>query len=83
MRKLENRVAIITGAGGGIGAATARILAQSGAKVVVTDVIPQREQVAASINSQGATALPLEVDVTDTTQVRQAVPTELQNIINC
>jgi NAD(P)-dependent dehydrogenase (short-subunit alcohol dehydrogenase family) len=56
VKKLENRVAIITGAGGGIGAAAARILAQSGAKVVVTDVIAQREQVVVSINVQGATA---------------------------
>ena len=37
-RKLEDKVAIITGGGSGIGAATSRLFAKEGAKVAVTDV---------------------------------------------
>ncbi|HRK34216.1 MAG TPA: SDR family NAD(P)-dependent oxidoreductase, partial [Candidatus Hydrogenedentes bacterium] len=36
MRMLENQTAIITGAGRGIGAATARLFAEHGAKVIVS-----------------------------------------------
>ena len=39
-RRLEGRVAVITGGAGGIGLATARRLASEGARVVVADVVP-------------------------------------------
>lgn len=38
MKNLDNKVAIITGAGSGIGRATAHLLAKEGAKVVVSDI---------------------------------------------
>lgn len=38
MRLLENKVAIITGSGRGIGAAAADLFAQHGAKVMVSDI---------------------------------------------
>lgn len=41
MKTLENKVAIITGAGSGIGRAAAMLLAQEGAKVVVSDINPE------------------------------------------
>ena len=70
---LAGRVAIVTGASSGIGAATAFRLATLGAKVAVaarrTDNL---DAVAARITAAGGTALPLPLDVTDRTAVNAA-----------
>jgi len=42
--KLQNKVALITGAGGGFGRAGAQIFASEGAKVVVVDISPESGQ---------------------------------------
>ncbi len=68
--KLEGRVAVVTGAGRGMGEAFARRLALEGAKVAVTDIDEAAcERVADSI---GALALPFELDVTSWESVRDA-----------
>ena len=41
MKRLENKVAIITGASQGMGASHARVFAEEGAKVILTDVNEQ------------------------------------------
>jgi len=46
--KLDNRIAVVTGGAGGIGAALCRALAEKGAKVVVSDVNLDAAQVVAS-----------------------------------
>jgi 3-oxoacyl-[acyl-carrier protein] reductase len=65
MGLLQDKVAIITGSGRGIGAAAARLFAQHGAKVVVTDIdaAPAQETVAA-IQAAGGQALAVPADVT-------------------
>src|SRR5690606_41265136 len=63
MNRLEGKVAIITGGGGGIGGATARRFASEGARVVVADLSLERDaQVADGI---GAGALALHLDAAD------------------
>ena len=56
-RAFEGRVALVTGGGSGIGAATARAFARAGASVVVSDLDKERgEAVAAEINGAGGAA---------------------------
>ncbi|MEU0831610.1 SDR family NAD(P)-dependent oxidoreductase [Streptomyces sp. NPDC005969] len=65
---------LITGAGQGIGAATARRLASEGARVLVTDLDGDRaEHTAAAIRKTGATAEALPCDVGDRAAVEAAV----------
>jgi len=55
MGKLDGRVAFVTGAGRGIGAATALRLAEDGASVVLADIDPDGcKEVAAQIESAGS-----------------------------
>lgn len=65
MRRLENRAAIVTGSGRGIGRAIALKLAAEGASVVVSDIDPEpAEQTAAEIQSHGGKAITHVGDVT-------------------
>ena len=62
--RLENKVAIITGAAGGIGAATASKLASEGATIIATDVQFERvEAIAHAIRSTGGRTLAVQHDV--------------------
>jgi len=79
MNSLENKTAIITGAGGGIGGAIALYFAGEGAKVVIADIDGQAAGArAAEISVQGAAAFAAIVDVTDKKSVRQMVQSTLE-----
>jgi meso-butanediol dehydrogenase / (S,S)-butanediol dehydrogenase / diacetyl reductase len=65
MQRLEGKIALVTGAGAGIGAAIARRFAAEGAHVYVSDVDGlAAATVAAELNSQARGATPLALDVT-------------------
>ena len=71
---LTDKVALITGAGQGVGAEIARYLAAHGARVVVNDYFGERaDAVAAEIRANGGAALPIAADVTDFASVTEMV----------
>lgn len=79
IRTLQGRVALVTGAGGGLGRGIALALAEMGARVVIA---ARRgvtgEETAALIRAEGGEALALEVDVTVLASVQAAVGAALE-----
>ena len=74
MAGVEGKIAFITGAGSGIGRATARVLAKSGADVVLCDInLAAAEEVAQRVRSAGRRALALQADVAQLDEVLTAV----------
>jgi dihydroanticapsin dehydrogenase len=74
VKRLESRTAIVTGAGSGIGEATAVVFAEHGALVAVADVEAGKARLVASrICDSGGTARPFAVDVADSRQVGEMV----------
>jgi 2-hydroxycyclohexanecarboxyl-CoA dehydrogenase len=64
--KLEDKVAVVTGAASGIGLATAGALAEAGAHVVLADIAEDKgDQAAENIRSSGGSAKFIAMDVTD------------------
>lgn len=74
MKLLEGKTAIVTGAGRGIGAATAALFAEHGAKVVVADIdINPAQETAAKIQAAGGTGLALAADVTRDADIEELI----------
>lgn len=68
---LEGQAAIVTGAGSGIGKATARLFASAGARVVLGDIDLQAARgVTGEISAAGGTSLAVECDISDEEQVK-------------
>src|SRR6201999_617673 len=67
---LADRIAVVTGGGGGIGAATAQLFAEHGARVVIVDIDADlARNTAEEITASGGSALPVVTDVRDADQV--------------
>ncbi len=81
MPGVQGKVAFITGAASGIGRATARVLAQGGADIVVCDLnLPGAEATAQELGAAGRRALALRVDVTNLAEVEAAVAKSRQEL---
>jgi 3-oxoacyl-[acyl-carrier protein] reductase len=73
-RSLKGSIVLVTGAGSGMGAATAQVFAAEGAHVAVTDYdLPSAEAVAAGIVEQGLSAAAWGLDVTDPDRIAVVV----------
>jgi NAD(P)-dependent dehydrogenase (short-subunit alcohol dehydrogenase family) len=66
MGELDGKVAVITGAGSGMGRAAAQVFVREGARVLAADISGQQKDTAGEL---GDAVVPFEVDVTDEAQV--------------
>ncbi|MES9511862.1 SDR family NAD(P)-dependent oxidoreductase [Streptomyces sp. NPDC000609] len=74
MERLKGKVAVITGAGSGIGRSAAELMSREGARIVVADHNTRgAEETASLIEAAGGRALPVTVDVTDEGSVADMV----------
>ena len=77
---LEDRVAVVTGAGRGIGRELALTFAGAGAKVVVADIAFEAgRKVASQINASGSQAIALKTDVSSEEDVKSMVQTTVEH----
>jgi NAD(P)-dependent dehydrogenase (short-subunit alcohol dehydrogenase family) len=78
MAALDNKIAIVTGGGGGIGGAIVQRFAREGAKIAVADIdASMAKSCAAQIANQGFEAIPITADVTNKKSVQQMVQAAL------
>lgn len=80
MGRLEDKVAVITGAGTGIGRATAQLFAREGARVVVADINAETgEQTAQLIHQAGGNAISVPTDVTEAESIQATIAKAVQH----
>jgi NAD(P)-dependent dehydrogenase (short-subunit alcohol dehydrogenase family) len=74
--KLDDQVALVTGAGSGIGSAIALALAEAGAQVACVDSLAERaDAVATQITTAGHTAIAIQANITSENDMRRMVAT--------
>lgn len=78
--KLENKVAVVTAGGSGIGAATVRRFAREGAAIVVADLSGTRaEQLRAEVSAMGGRAAAIKMDVADPQAIEATIKLALDS----
>lgn len=81
MKRLENKTAIVTGGGQGIGRAIARTFAKQGAVVFIPDYFKERaEETAKLIQAEGGTAYGDQCDVTDEASVQAMISRTIEKM---
>ena len=70
MKRLENKIAVITGASTGIGQASAKALANEGAHVLALDISDELNKTVEDINRSGGKATAYKVDISDDKKVQ-------------
>lgn len=79
MHGISGKVAVVTGAGQGIGASTAMLFAREDAKVVVSDVLDDKgAEVVAAIKAAGGDAIYVHADVSSEEQVKALIDKTVQ-----
>ena len=79
MFQLNGKTALVTGAGRGIGATCAKVLAQAGAKVVVTDILEKEgSAIADDIRNSGGEAIFLRHNVADEEQWKSVIASTIK-----
>jgi 2-keto-3-deoxy-L-fuconate dehydrogenase len=72
--RLDRKIAFVTGAGSGIGEQIARLFAQQGAHVILTDIrVDAAERVASEIRAAGGSTRTQQLDVAEESQVKAAI----------
>ena len=80
MTRLDGKIALITGAGTGIGRATARAMAAEGARIVVAEInAASGEQTAQIIAQAGGDCIAVPTDVTREDSIHAAIDTAVQH----
>ena len=80
MPRLQGKVALITGAGTGIGQATAQLFAREGARVVIAELnATSGEQTAHLIAQAGGQAIAVTTDVTEPDSIQRAIDTAVRH----
>jgi NAD(P)-dependent dehydrogenase (short-subunit alcohol dehydrogenase family) len=76
----QGKVALVTGAGAGMGREHALLLASLGASVIVNDLADTAKEVAEEIDAAGGTALPVQVDISDPSAAESALGDAIRSL---